>query len=152
MFGACWDDYDVAGFDVLSRYSVSICISFHLYHLSSIVAKGIEERKSHLFLASHNSFSLSRRKDQDLIHKMHFVADISTDRDLHGDQLRIQSCVDDLAELAKGAYFGGQAVKVDQFVLWGLSGHFRVFGVEGSGGEEGAFGEGWEDGSCGDEA
>jgi len=79
---------------------------------------------------------------------MHFIADISSDRNLHGDELRIKSSVDDLSELAKTAHFGGQAVKVDHFVLWGLGRHFGVFGVEGSCGEEAAFGEsGKDDGS-----
>ena len=76
---------------------------------------------------------------------MHFIADISSDWDLHGDKLRVKSCMNDLSELAKTAHFGGQAVKVDHFVLWGLSGHFGVFGVEGGCGEEAAFGEGGKD-------
>lgn len=85
---------------------------------------------------------------------MHFIANISSDRNLHGDKLRVKSCVNDLSELAKTAHFGGQAVKVDHLVLWGLSRHFGVFGVEGGCGEEAAFGESGKDGSwcCGQKA
>jgi hypothetical protein len=93
--------------------------------------------RSYLFLATHNSFTLSRSENQHLIDQMNFIADISSNRNLHSDKLRIKSSVNDLSELAKTADLGGQALEVDEFVFWGWGGHFGVFGVKRRRGVEG---------------
>lgn len=98
-------------------------------------------RKSHLLLSSHDSLAGSACEDQDLVYQVYFVANVSADWNLHGDELRVQARVDDFSELAKRADFGSQALEVDHLVLWGLSGHFVVFGAEGRSGGQCACGQ-----------
>jgi hypothetical protein len=54
-----------------------------------------------------------------LIHEMDFIANISSDRNFHSDELRVQSSVDNFSELAKGADLRGQALEIDELVFWG---------------------------------
>ncbi|KAH0357068.1 hypothetical protein KCU81_g802, partial [Aureobasidium melanogenum] len=82
---------------------------------------------SYLFLSSYNGLSSAAGEDQDLIYQVYFIADISSHWDLHGDQLRVQTRVNDLSELAKGADLRGQAVKVDHLMLGRLGRHLVVF-------------------------
>jgi hypothetical protein len=109
VFCACWYDDYIAGFDVLFLSSVSVSSSL------PYKSQGLE---SYLFLTTHNSFTLSRSKNQHLINKMNFIANISSNRNFHSDELRVKSCVDDLSELAKTADLGGQALEIDELVLW----------------------------------
>lgn len=62
-------------------------------------------RTAYLVLASHSGLALTAGEDQDLVHGVHFVANVSAYWDLHGDELAVQAGVQHLSELAEGSHF-----------------------------------------------
>jgi len=108
----------------------------------------------HLMLAGDGGPALSAREDENLVDSVHFVADVASDGDLHGDELRVEPGVEDFPELAEGSHFGRQLGEVDHLVLGGIARDVRIFAHGCCGRGEGSEGGGTaEDGliekSCG---
>lgn len=82
---------------------------------------------TNLFLPSHSRSPLARSEDEHLIDCMHFIANVATDRDLHADELAVESSVDDLPELPKAADFRREFGEVEHLVFGRLIWHAAVF-------------------------
>lgn len=129
--------------DLSAPKFITPCKSSHpQQHRQSNAARitGWKKRWTNLLPPRHHRLPLPTRKQQHLIHRVHLVANVPADRNLHRHELAVQARVQDLAELAEGADLGRQAREVDHLVFGGLSGHGGVFAEEGGGGGEEAVG------------
>lgn len=60
----------------------------------------------------------------------YLVADVPAHGDFHSYELRVQSCVENLPELAKAALLTGELGEVHHLVLWWAVRHAAVFSIE----------------------
>lgn len=88
-----------------------------------------ELRSPYLVLTSNSSLSFTTSEDQDLIHGVHFIANVATNRNLHGDDLAVKSRVQYLSELPKSSHFGGELGEIHHLMLRWSFRHFAVFTV-----------------------
>lgn len=73
---------------------------------------------THLILASNSRFTLTTREDQDLVNGVYFVANVSSNWDLHAHELAVQAGVKDFPELSKCSHLRGEAWEVDHLMSW----------------------------------
>jgi hypothetical protein len=76
-----------------------------------------DELEAYLILARNSRFSLTTCKDQNLIYSVHFIANVSSNRNLHRHELAEQSSVQDFPELPESSHFGSELWEIDHLML-----------------------------------
>ena len=89
----------------------------------------LEAWTAYLILPSNSRFPFTARKDQHLIHSMHLIANIPSDRNLHRHKLAEKPRVQDFSELPESSDIRSEFWEVLHFVFgWGGR-HFWIFAV-----------------------
>lgn len=106
------------------------------------------EKETYLIPPRHSRLPLATSKDEHLVDRMHFIANVATDGDLHRDDLTVKTRMHDFPELAERADFGGEFGEVDHLVFRRVRGHGGVFahfgGREGEGADGGVLEGCWD--------
>lgn len=76
-----------------------------------------KECRSHLIFTRDSRPALSTCKDEHLINSVDFISNVTSNRNLHRNQLAEQTGVKHFSELPKSSHFGGELGKVYHLVL-----------------------------------
>lgn len=71
----------------------------------------------YLIFARDSSFAFTTRKNQDLVYGVDFVANVSSNRNLHRHKLAEQPGMQDFSELPKSSHFRSELGEVDHLML-----------------------------------